>query len=351
MTNLCETARPPGTALFDKEHSRIRLTQESKVKNLGAYIESDGTPAATTPPGEQRERHGVFLGGLLDFLCFSAETTVQLENGSRVSMRELQIGDVVKVDSAKNKYEAVYAFAKRDATLSAEYLKLEWKTTSNGKKNGLSGELELSHKHMLKVASPGTKDWKIVPVSKLKIGDEIQVDGPGGIAKVSSIVQVSRTGAYAPLTFSGQIVASNVQASVYVSYQNSEYLMLGSGTSSTPVFVSYQWMAQSLLIPVRWIGASVAAPLKIDVFWWLPSFFLKFEKAIVSLLAMPAPVLLPFAIPAVAVMGISLLFESILLALLSHKLLTTMVFLAGVTFHKYWKASGMRILASGKKVV
>ena len=47
---------------------------------------------------------------------------LSLENGASRAMRDLQVGDRVQVGPGQ-KYKTVYAFAKRDATIPAEYLK------------------------------------------------------------------------------------------------------------------------------------------------------------------------------------------------------------------------------------
>jgi len=150
------------------------------------------------------------------------------------------------------------------------------------------------------------------------------------------------------LTFSGKLVANDIQASVYVSYQNTENLMLGSGTT---VAVTWQWLAQTFLLPARWMGASLAAPLKVDMFFWLPSFFLAFENALVSILMLPAPLLLPFAVPVLGVMGVISLMEHLVLAAFSHTLIIATLILTVATIHHHWKVSGMTIKALKKKVV
>jgi len=290
---------------------------------------------------------------------------VQLEDGSRKAMRDVAVGDRVLVDHAatnnnnnNNKYEAVYAFAKRDADMRAEYVKLGWKSNNNNKSGGDS--LEISDKHMLSVAKDNNDDnkleWKMIPASKIEIGDKVKTMKENAdstnIATVTSIGKVQRTGAYAPLTFSGTIVASHVQASVYVSYQNQEYLQLGSSSSSstTSTVVTYQWLAQSLFLPLRWMGAALA-PFKVDLLAWLPRFFLVFEPAVLAVLALPAPVLLPLAIPFVAILGVASLLESIVLAGVDHALVLAALCLAGAVLHQRWKASGVTIRALKKKVV
>jgi len=144
-------------------------------------------------------------------------------------------------------------------------------------------------------------------------------------------------------------MANNMQASVYVlTGQNDEYLVLGSGSR---VFVTYQWLAQVVMLPFRWIGALVAAPLKVDVFWWLPSFCNFLDPATDKFLSLPAPLLLPFAIPALGALGAVSLAEWFVLSILNHKLVFASLVLAAAVIHKEWKKSGLTIQALKKKVV
>jgi len=249
-----------GTSTFDNvptlPHPRAKLTTTSGVTNKGA-VKPDAAPSPSP-------------GG-----CFSSDTTVQLESGQSLEMRHLKVGNKVKVEDGK--FEAIYAFAKRTELLTTDYLKIGWKVHRQG-----GGFLELTPNHMLLVSSAGGQGWKMIPADKVKIGDEVVVDGPSDktVAKIVSISSITKEGAYAPLTFSGKLVANGIQASAYVSYQNKENLMLGSGTT---VAVTWQWLAQTFLLPIRWMGSSLAAPLKVDMFFWLPSFFLAIEKALVSI--------------------------------------------------------------------
>ena len=252
-------------------------------------------------------------------------------------MRDLQVGDRVQVGPGQ-KYETVYAFAKRDTTLPAEYLKLEWKAS-----NGRRGDLELSHKHMLAVLASGSNEgWKMIPASKVKIGDVLQA--MPGAAFVTSIRKVHRYGAYAPLTFSGKIVVNDVQASTYVSYQNNEYLMLGSETQT---LVTYQWLAQALFIPIRWIGSLVATLFRVDMFAWLPRFFLTFEPAILKVLELPPPILFSFVTPFLAFLGLMSVLESALLGAWIHQCFLASLLIVCVVGWGQWRVTSFAI----KKVV
>jgi len=260
-------------------------------------------------------------------ICFSGATTVELESGQSVPLHSLKVGDRIKVDHAgrSETYEPVYGFAKRNHSVVTEYLKLTWQDQSHG---ALSF-LEISPKHMLRVSRRNEGVWTMLPASKVKIGDKLMVDignsGKHGI--ISSISTIKAQGAFAPLVFSGQIVANGVQVSSYVSIQNEEFLVLGS---EMRVAVNYHWLAHMFLLPMRWFGVLVAAPLETDLLSWLPDFFAILEQGLLSVLRLPAMVLLPFVIPVISVMGACALAEAVVLTILDHKAVFLLVILIAV---------------------
>jgi hypothetical protein len=176
---------------------------------------------------------GKYLGGgggdedegpALPALCFSGESLVNIENVGVVKMSELAIGDMVLVGD--NEFEPVYSFGHKNDSASAEYLRI---TTESDAK-----PIEISPAHMINV------DNHYVPASNVKLGDMLQL-ASGNHVEVKSIKTVTRKGAYAPFTNSGKIVVNNIVASNYISYQGSEYLMVGE--METPL--SYQWIAHT----------------------------------------------------------------------------------------------------------
>jgi len=160
----------------------------------------------------------------LPALCFSGESLVNVENRGVVKMSDLAIGDKVLVGD--NEFEAVYSFGHKNDSAFAEYLQIT--TESNAK------SLEISPAHMILV------DNHYVPASNVKQGDMLQL-ASGDLVAVKNIKTVTRKGAYAPFTNSGKIIVNNIVASNYISYQGSEYLMVGD--METPL--SYQWIAHT----------------------------------------------------------------------------------------------------------
>ena len=158
--------------------------------------------------------------------CFSGDDRVQVESKGSVEMAALQIGDHVLVSG--NKYEPVYSFGHRDATSSAEYLKIH--------SDGINDPLKISHDHMI---LSGGEHW--VPAATLRVGDTL-TKGDGGVVVVTKILQdVTQKGIFAPFTTSGSIVVNDIVASNFIAFQGSEYLQIGD--FATPF--TFQWLSHS----------------------------------------------------------------------------------------------------------
>jgi len=261
-------------------------------------------------------------------------------------MHRVQIGDKVKVDVAssssasdKNKlFEPVYAFAKREASMTGDYLRIGWNEQGSG---GGDSYLEISQKHMLLASSKGgahLEDIRVhprmIPASLLRLGDEIVVED-GKKAVVDSIQTVRSQGAYAPLTFSGTLVVNGCHASAYVSFQDKEYLTLGgtnnSSNGTTRISLNSHWLAHTFLTPLRWIGTAWIALAEavvphhhlppMDLLWWLPRFFGILDEVLLFILtSLPAVVLLPLVLPFLAVLSLLSLLETICLTVSAYKL-------------------------------
>lgn len=158
--------------------------------------------------------------------CFSGDMKVQVKDDKGwLLMKDLKMGDEVLVDH--DTYERVYAFGHRDDHATATFLHF------------LPSNLHLSENHMVFVKGKGA-----IPASMVQVGDQWMHTG----ATIKDIRTTTKKGVYAPFTPSGKIVVNSVLASTYVSFQGSNVLMLGSFNTR----LSYQWLAHSMLTPIRW---------------------------------------------------------------------------------------------------
>merc|ERR1712076_273586 len=84
----------------------------------------------------------------------------------------------------------------------------------------------------------GIEGGRYVPASQIKTGDNMITASNNDMTTVTNIKTVTRKGIYAPFTASGTIVVNDILASNYISFQDSEYLQIGS--IQTPL--SYHWV-------------------------------------------------------------------------------------------------------------
>ena len=199
--------------------------------------------------------------------------------------------------------------------------------------------MDISPKHLI-LASVDKSDWKMMSAHKIKVGDEVKVQG--GSAQVLSVKEIKALGAYNPFTFSGTIVVNECQASNYVSYFNDDQLVIGNDIK---IAVDWQWLAHAFLLPLRWFGTMIVVPLKMDILWFLPDYFVHIQEPIVIfILSFPAPIILPFVLCFIAALGVMVLVESIVLVIAgSPNLVTVATILAGFAHLRHqWETYGSK---------
>jgi hypothetical protein len=168
--------------------------------------------------------------------CFPAESAVRGENGNKIAMKDLRIGDVVA--TGDNQFSRVYSFGHLDRTIKADYLEL---CLRNSRK-----PLVISESHMVLVAG-----GNFVRAGAVVVGDELVLE-QGGTSTVTKVTPVQRVGAYAPFTESGMIAVNGVVSSSYVSLEqhgDGSYFLLGTSVK----IVSMQWLAHAFQAPHRMI--------------------------------------------------------------------------------------------------
>jgi len=160
-----------------------------KIRKLGAPNGDDGgNDGIDTPSG----------GGS----CFSSMNMVEVQGKGSISMDSLKIGDYARASNGK--FSRVLSFAHFDEETEAEYLQIS--------AEGLMAPLEVTGRHFVFVSD------KAVRADGVKTGDML------GNNMVTDIQVVKRTGLYAPITYSGDIMVSEVLASSYVSFLDEIHL-------------------------------------------------------------------------------------------------------------------------------
>jgi len=155
--------------------------------------------------------------------CFSATTTVELENGNIASMKNLSIGDRIL---AKNGiYEPIYSFGHFDTSANkADFLQIRTASTL------LAGALEITPNHL--IFKEGNE---VIAASSLKVGDKVMM-GSGVTEDIVSIQKTTRTGIFAPFTPSGTIVTNGIQSSCFATIQERRSkIFLSAGGMDLPL--------------------------------------------------------------------------------------------------------------------
>lgn len=186
-----ERSTPEHPKSAGKTSSGTAPKKPAKTKNApSATDEDDGgdrdlvVPESSSPEGE-------------DASCFPADATVELEDGSVVTMADLSIGDYVKV--GLNKFSKVFMFTHRTAEAHSRFVSIE--TAS-----GLS--LEVTDGHYLYI------EGNLRAASDVRVGSTV-ILGNGAIDTVVNVHMKMGTGLYNPQTENGDIVVNGVVSSTY----------------------------------------------------------------------------------------------------------------------------------------
>lgn len=118
----------------------------------------------------------------------------------------LQIGDKVRVED--DEYSMIYSFGHYDKTTLTPYRQVHLS------KEVMERPLEITADHLVYVQQKAS--MVAVPAKDLQVGDSVLL-GNQELANIVKIETVTRRGAYAPITLTGNIVVSNVLASNYIS--------------------------------------------------------------------------------------------------------------------------------------
>lgn len=154
-------------------------------------------------------------------VCFPGEAIVQLQNGSRIMMKEVQVGDHVQV--GVDKYDAVLMMTHADANMDSDMVII---STQHARIAASSGHL--IYANGVTIFTKNTREGDMIPVL---VGEDLMNE------TVLSVETKCMKGLFNPQTESGNILVGYEKAS----------LVLGTAyTSTVPLSV-----AHSLLSPVR----------------------------------------------------------------------------------------------------
>jgi len=143
------------------------------------------------------------------WFCFSSDMQVTVrhpgdDDGATIRKRmdELRIGDAVLTDAATETYTTVYSFGHYAPHIETEFLQIITDTKA--------APLEITADHLLYRRNDGGAAH-LVPAGSLAVGDTLV-----GNATVRAIRRVTKRGAYAPFTATGNLVVQGIQTSNYL---------------------------------------------------------------------------------------------------------------------------------------
>jgi ABC-type phosphate transport system substrate-binding protein len=147
-------------------------------------------------------------------ICFPADGMVNVQDRGPTMMKDVKIGDYVKVND--NKYSMVYSFGHFDEHVVATYLEISWAGKLNKK------PLLISPDHLVFVEGHGA-----IPASTVKVGNRLMSNGTFDTT-VTNIKSVVRVGAFAPFTKEGTLLVNDIRVSSYITLQpNASNLVFG----------------------------------------------------------------------------------------------------------------------------
>ncbi|XP_031566613.1 desert hedgehog protein A-like [Actinia tenebrosa] len=149
--------------------------------------------------------------------CFHSNSSVRLQSGMTVLMKDLKIGDRVATldDHGKITYNPVIMFFHRNLNLRSKYLIIST-LNHNDKK------LVITPTHLIYRLNQQTQQASVVYANQLAVGDYIYIrntshphDHSVGMRRITSISASELSGVFAPLTETGNILVEDIVVSCY----------------------------------------------------------------------------------------------------------------------------------------
>uniref|UniRef100_A0A6B2L6G0 Hint domain-containing protein n=1 Tax=Arcella intermedia TaxID=1963864 RepID=A0A6B2L6G0_9EUKA len=149
--------------------------------------------------------------------CFPGDSLVLLENGSRIAISSLEIGDKVcsfNLLQEEVQYSEVYTYGHRNQSILAPFIKIQYQTES------LKGSSYLSPQHLIFTLTklhPFLLNSK--PAKHAQKGDIIIKNNGKDIqlATITSVSRETKKGIFNPITTLGTILVDDILASCYCS--------------------------------------------------------------------------------------------------------------------------------------
>lgn len=181
---------------------------------------SGGASEVAVSPTDGGEDASVTQNDDSESACFPASAMVELEDGRRVTMGELRVGDRVSVG---NGFSDVILFTHREATSRWSFLRISTSSRTS---------LSVSAGHYLYM-----HDGTLTTAESIQVGYILRAKGGVGTF-VTGVEKICEVGLYNPQTMCGDIMVNGIVASTYT---KTIHPILAHWILMTPVRWMFRW--------------------------------------------------------------------------------------------------------------
>lgn len=225
------------TGPYDPENNKAKPEKDDRplATEIGNYIGS--------------QMVAVNLARAAAFPCFLGGNMVEIDGKGHVAMKDLKIGDMVRV--GPDRFDRVYSFGHYNKNVTIEYLRFHLSDDHHQQ-----AALEITGLHMIFLKNAANA----IPASSIKVGDTLiaaTVDDDVDSMVVSKIDTIVCHGAFAPFTYSGKVGVNGIVASSYVTLLPTEkdvgglFVLVGQEQRDSSTWISMHWLAHTFQAPHR----------------------------------------------------------------------------------------------------
>lgn len=196
-TGTGTTGTPPIVGGGDADDNEVGDNDEDSTETPPGGDDADDDGAEDNDESPSPDDEGEPSPSDEDSVCFPADATVEVEDGSIKEMAKLNVGDRVLV--ADGVYSDVFMFTHKESSKKYKFVTI---TTSSGKSIS---------------ATPGHYVYINAGVGAartVKVGDMMTLSN-GDVTRVESIKLEMKTGLYNPQTLHGDIMVNSIRATTF----------------------------------------------------------------------------------------------------------------------------------------
>lgn len=184
----------PGTTAPSQTTPSATTTETEPGETEPVEAESSPEMSPEVSPGAEEDDDDDEDDGSV---CFPADATVELEDGTIKKMEEISLGDSVKV--AEGQFSDIFMFTHKDASRTYSFVKIY---TESG------AVISATPGHYIYV------NGNLAAAKTAIVGDNLEL-GNGQATTVTAVERVRKVGLYNPQTLHGDIVVNSLRASTF----------------------------------------------------------------------------------------------------------------------------------------